>query len=148
MVKAAHGWHHLEHRQTGIRLELVPEGGRTTHGFIPGPQTVGGEDGFISLAGLVWLKAASGRAQDDADVIALLKLHGAEAPVLRAKLPAELQGRFDGLLARARQELERDPGRRPARSPRKAPRAKTRRAAKASGPSRRKKAKKGTRQRT
>src|SRR5262249_20745987 len=43
VLKAKNGWHHLEHKTTGVRLELIPEGGLTTYGFIPGPATVGGD---------------------------------------------------------------------------------------------------------
>src|SRR5262245_20207302 len=45
VLKAKNGWHHLAHRKTGVRLELIPEAGLTTYGFIPGPKSVGGKDG-------------------------------------------------------------------------------------------------------
>jgi len=113
VVKAKNGWHHLEHRKTHVRLELIPEGGLTTYGFIPGPKLVGGENGFISLFGLVWLKLVSGRLQDMADLAQLAKIKPAEMAALRTRLPPDLVERFDALLAQARRELENDPGRLP-----------------------------------
>ena len=42
--QAAHGgWQYLTHKKTGIKLKLVPEGGRSAYGFIPGPQAAGRE---------------------------------------------------------------------------------------------------------
>jgi hypothetical protein len=108
---AESGWHHLEHKETKIRLELIPEGGLTTYGFIPGPQTVGSENGVISLWGLLLLKLVSGRAQDEADIVTLAKEHLAELPEIRSKIDAQHHARFDQLVLRAKQELENDPGR-------------------------------------
>ena len=113
VLKARNGWHHLEHRKTGVRLELIPEGGLTTYGFIPGPKLAGGENGFISLHGLVWLKLVSGRGKDLADVLELAKVKPVEMAAVRTRLPSDLVERFDGLLAQARRELENDPGRLP-----------------------------------
>lgn len=111
VLKAVNGWHHLEHRQTGVRLELIPEGGLTTYGFIPGPQTVGGADGFISLFGLVWLKLVSGRAKDDADIVEIAKQNMVTVADLRDKFHPELQDRFDAVIVRAKKEIENNPNR-------------------------------------
>ncbi|MCY3024099.1 MAG: hypothetical protein NTW87_34410 [Planctomycetota bacterium] len=113
VLKAKNGWHHLEHRKTGVRLELIPEGGLGTYGFIPGPKTVGGESGFISLHGLVWLKLVSGRSQDMADLTTLAKVRQQEFAALRERLPSELLDRFDEVLAQAKREMENDPSRLP-----------------------------------
>jgi hypothetical protein len=115
VLKAQSGWHHLEHRKTEVRLELVPSGAITTYGFIPGPKVVGGQQGFISLWGLIWLKLVSGRGKDDADFLELAKTRMEEFAAAREKLPAELHERFDQLLARARREMETDPNRHPDR---------------------------------
>lgn len=113
VLRAESGWHHLEHRETGVRLELIPEGGLTTYGFIPAPKTAGGENGVISLSGLIWLKLVSGRSKDDADVIEVAKVRMAEVEACLAKLPSELHERFNELIARAKRELANDPSRRP-----------------------------------
>jgi hypothetical protein len=115
VLKAKNGWHHLEHRKTGVRLELIPEGGLTTYGFIPGPKLAGGDAEFISLDGLIWLKMVSGRAKDETDVIELAKVHMAAVCAARAKLPPELHERFDALIVRAKKELDNDPHRLPKR---------------------------------
>ena len=107
--KAAHGgWQYLTHKKTGIKLELIPAGGLTTYGFIPGPQTVGSEKEFVSLFGLIWLKLVAGRLQDDADIGVLAKLRIADVAAVRPKLPPELLPRFDELLERAKKELAAD----------------------------------------
>jgi hypothetical protein len=113
VLRAENGWHHLEHRATGVRLELIPEGGLTTYGFIPAPQTAGGENGVVSLSGLIWLKLVSGRSKDDADVVEVAKVRMAEVEACRAELPSELHERFDELIARAKRELAFDPSRNP-----------------------------------
>ncbi|MCZ7648541.1 MAG: hypothetical protein M5U26_25325 [Planctomycetota bacterium] len=106
---APNGWHHLEHKKNGVRLELIPEGGLTTYGFIPSPYTVGGRDGFISLWGLVWLKMVSGRSQDMADLVNLAKKHLDSMLALRDRLPSELHERFDEVCRQAKLELGSDP---------------------------------------
>ena len=113
VIQAESGWHELEHRKTKVRLELVPAGGIGTYGFIPGPKTVGGEGGFISLWGLIWLKLVSGRLQDEADLATLAKARMNEFAAARERLPKELHERFDELLTRARREMEYDPHRHP-----------------------------------
>jgi len=107
--KAKNGWHKFEHRKTKIRLELIPEGGLTTYGFIPGPHLFESDNGFLPLWGLVWLKLVSGRAKDDADVIELTRRRLNDVVSVREKLPSELHERFDALITRAKQEMANDP---------------------------------------
>ncbi len=112
VLKAKNGWHHFEHRKTKVRLELIPEGGLTTYGFIPAPQTVGGDKGFISLFGLAWMKLVSGRMKDEADLVEIAKSGQLNAmKKFTARLPEELQARYKDLLARAERELHTDMGR-------------------------------------
>lgn len=111
--KLKSGWHKLEHRETGVRLELIPEAALGTYGFIPGPKTVGGDGTFISLLGLVWLKLVAGRSKDEPDVVELAKIRFGELEALREKLPLELRDRFAELLAQAKREIEKDPSRPP-----------------------------------
>lgn len=107
--KSKVGWHHFEHRETKIHLELVPEGILTNFGIIPGPHLFQSEDGFLPLWGLVWLKLVSGRAQDEADIVTLAKIRPADFPEMRSKLPSEYWERFDALMVRAQFERENDP---------------------------------------
>jgi hypothetical protein len=109
-LKSPVGWHHLEHRKTGVRLELIPEGVLGTYGFIPGPKAVGGENGFISLYGLVWLKLISWRPQDRADLDILAKARMSEFAALRERLHPEMLERFDAVIAEAKRDMAFDPG--------------------------------------
>ena len=109
VVRAKGGWHELQHRRTKVRLELIPEGGLGTYGFIPGPKTTGGKGGFISLLGLCWLKLLAGRLQDSADLAALCKLRLSEMEAMAPRLPDDLRPRFLEILAQARREMESDP---------------------------------------
>ncbi|HEY3320708.1 MAG TPA: hypothetical protein VGP72_09615 [Planctomycetota bacterium] len=111
VLKASNGWHHLEHRRTKVRLELIPEGGLTTYGFIPGPHVVGGEKGIISLVGLAWLKLVSGRGKDLVDLVELAKVKPQKMAAVTEKLPPELREKYESLLVQARTEVKNDPGR-------------------------------------
>ena len=113
VAKSKSGWHKLEHRKTHVRLELIPEGALGAYGFIPAPQTVGGENGFISLHGLVWLKLVAGRAQDIGDLVNLAKAKPGDFAAVRERLPTELRERFDEVVLQARREVEGDPYRQP-----------------------------------
>lgn len=82
LTTPSENWPKLHHRDTGIEVDILPEGGRpgtadrlapTT---IPHPQAMGAEKGklkYISLAALVELKLAAGRLKDEADVVELIR---------------------------------------------------------------------------
>jgi hypothetical protein len=75
-------WQKLFHRETGIEVDVLPEGGRpgtasrpapTT---IPHPKSMGAIRGtlkYISLPSLIELKLAAGRLRDEADVLELAR---------------------------------------------------------------------------
>ena len=75
-------WPKLVHRETGIEVDILTEGGRpgtaarpapTT---IPHPRTMGAISGklaYISFPALVELKLAAGRLRDDADIEELIR---------------------------------------------------------------------------
>ena len=109
VVNAESGWNEMKHRSMGIRLELIPEGGLGQYGFIPFCDTVGGQDGFISLSGLIWLKLVAGRRKDDMDVIELYKCDPKKVSAARSSLPVELHERYDKLASSAQNELDNDP---------------------------------------
>ena len=108
--KAKNGWHHLEHKKLGVRLELIPEGGLSTNGFIPGPDIVDGRDGFISFEGLVWLKLVSGRLKDLADLAELAKRNMKRSEAAYAHVRPELKDMYRQVLDQARKENEHNPG--------------------------------------
>ena len=111
VIRSESGWHQLEHKETKIRVELIPGGALGHYGFLPFCNEVKGEAGYISVAGLVWLKLIAGRSRDETDIIELYKREKARAKVVaaRAQLPAEFHERFDILIAKAERELQVDP---------------------------------------
>jgi hypothetical protein len=104
-------WPKICHRETGIDVDILPEGGRpgtaarpapTT---IPHPKTMGGVRGrlkYSSLRSLVELKLAAGRLRDEADVIELARNNRDQLDELRQHLQAvhpRYATRFEELLA-------------------------------------------------
>ncbi|HEY3395716.1 MAG TPA: hypothetical protein VGK58_23645 [Lacipirellulaceae bacterium] len=82
LTQPAGRWPKLCHRETGIEVDVLPEGGRpgtssspapTT---IPHPESMGGIRGmlkYMTLPVLVELKLAAGRLRDEADVLELAR---------------------------------------------------------------------------
>ena len=71
-----HGWHKFEYE--GVRIEVVPEGAKPSKdapATIPGPQQLGVSEGsgYASLEGWIETKLGSGRRQDEADIVQVLK---------------------------------------------------------------------------
>ena len=79
---------------------------------MPHPSTLGaGGDKlrYISLAGLVQLKLAAGRARDEADVVELIRANPAQADAIRRHLQgvhADYTAAFDRLLSRAQEQQD------------------------------------------
>jgi hypothetical protein len=103
-------WPKLRHRETGIEVDVLPEGGRpgtsqrlapTT---IPHPRAMGGERGrlrYMSLASLVELKLGAGRLRDEADVLELARENPQHLEAIRRHLESVHPGyaaRFDELI--------------------------------------------------
>jgi hypothetical protein len=75
-------WPKLRHRETGIDVDILPEGGRPGSAKRPAPTTIphpkmmGGMPGmlkYMSLPSLIELKLAAGRLRDEADVVELAR---------------------------------------------------------------------------
>jgi hypothetical protein len=71
-----HGWHKFQYED--VRIEVVPEGAKPKKDApttIPSPQQLGVSEGsdYASLEGWVETKLGSGRAQDRADIVQVLK---------------------------------------------------------------------------
>jgi hypothetical protein len=75
-------WPKLTHRETGIEVDILPEGSRpgtaakTAPTTIPHPKLMGASRGtlnYISLPSLIELKLAVGRLRDEADVVELIR---------------------------------------------------------------------------
>jgi hypothetical protein len=70
------GWHKFEYE--GVRIEVVPEGAKPNKNApttIPGPGQLGVSEGsgYASIEGWIETKLGSGRRQDEADVVQVLK---------------------------------------------------------------------------
>jgi len=103
-------WPKLRHRETGIEVDVLPEGGRpgtasrpapTT---IPHPNTMGAVRGmlkYMSLPSLIELKLAAGRLRDEADVLELARENRERLDDVRRHLAAvhpQYASRFEELL--------------------------------------------------
>ncbi len=111
IVKQPEGsWPKLMHRETGIEVDILPEGGRPGTSSRPAPTTIphpgqmGGTRGtlkYISLPSLVELKLAAGRLRDEADVIELARENRDHLEQVRQHLAAvhsQYVARFEELL--------------------------------------------------
>jgi hypothetical protein len=82
LTQPAGHWPKLRHRDTGIDVDVLPEGGRPGTADRPAPTTIshpsamGGVRGilkYMSLASLIELKLAAGRLRDEADIIEIAR---------------------------------------------------------------------------
>lgn len=111
-------WPKLVHKDTGIDVDILPEGARpgtesrpapTT---IPHPSTMGATGQtlcYIHLESLVELKLAAGRARDESDVVELIRANPERVGELRHHLTRVHQQYvqlFDLLVARARDQRD------------------------------------------
>jgi hypothetical protein len=109
------GWHKFQHDM--VRIEIIPEGGKPSKDaptMIPGPKQLGVAEGmeYASLGGWVETKLASGRRQDEADVVQVLKK---TAPAATDQVREHLAGvhpvyvrQFEELVAAAVAEKEQE----------------------------------------
>lgn len=110
-------WPKLLHKETKVRVDIVPEGARpgTTSRpaptTIPHPSLMGGKKGvlrYITLPRLIELKLAAGRVQDEADIIELVRRNSDQIDAIRQHLQTVHTNYvkiFDHLVKRA-EELE------------------------------------------
>ena len=104
-------WPKLCHRETGIEVDILPEGGRPGTASRPAPTTIrhpsamGARHGrltYMAFPSLIELKLAAGRLRDEADVIELMRENRDQLKVIRRHLAAvhpRYASRFDELLA-------------------------------------------------
>jgi hypothetical protein len=103
-------WPKLLHRETGIEVDILPEGGRPGTATRPAPTTIPnpkemgasrGELRYMSLSSLIELKLAAGRLRDEADVIELARENQDRLAEIREHLAAihsQYAIRFEELL--------------------------------------------------
>ena len=106
------GWPKMLHKDTGVQVDILPEGERpgvppeyapTT---IPSPAKLGARGAtlqFIALPSLVELKLAAGRLKDQADVVELIRANSAQITAVRdhlANVHPRYVADFDQLIKR------------------------------------------------
>jgi hypothetical protein len=106
-------WPKLLHKDTGIKVDILPEGQRpgTTANpaptLLPHPSRLGATGNalrYITLPALIELKLAAGRARDDSDIIELMRANADQIDAVRRHLSSAHPNyviKFDQLLQRA-----------------------------------------------
>lgn len=109
-------WPKVLHRDTGIEVDILPEGGRPGTEAKPAPTTIphpsqmgaaGAMLRYAALPSLVELKIAAGRARDESDVVELIRANPEQAEALRQHLASvhpDYVRAFDQLLQKAREQ--------------------------------------------
>jgi hypothetical protein len=112
VIAEAGRWPKLRHLETGIDVDVLPEGGRPGTASRPSPTTIAhpatmgavrGSLKYMSLPALVELKLAAGRLRDDADVLELVRENRDRIDELRqhlAAVHAHHVERFEEILTR------------------------------------------------
>ncbi len=95
LVSPSGNWPKLRHRETGIDVDVLPEGGRPGSAAHPAPTTIPhpevmgaikGKLKYIPLGSLVELKLAAGRLRDEADVVELIRENADQIGVIQSHL--------------------------------------------------------------
>lgn len=109
-------WPKLLHRETGIKVDLLPEGQRPGTPARPAPTTLphpsamgaaGHALRYMKLSALIELKLAAGRARDESDIIELVRANPDRIDEVRQHLATvhpQYSTAFDRLLDRARDQ--------------------------------------------
>ena len=111
-------WPKLVHKETGIKVDILPEGerpgtaSRPAPTTLPHPSALGGGGGvlrYIRLPALIELKLAAGRARDESDIIELMRVNPGQIDAVRkhlASIHADYVIAFDRLVERAREQRD------------------------------------------
>jgi hypothetical protein len=112
-------WPKMRHKETGIHVDVLPEGARPGTKSRPAPTTIPhpgalgvtpGRLQYISLPCLVELKLAAARARDESDIIELLRANPTEIAAIQqhvAGVHADYSAALAALLERAREQDQR-----------------------------------------
>jgi hypothetical protein len=112
-------WPKLHHKESGISVDILPEGATPGTPSKPAPTTIphpsrlgarGTRLSYVDLPGLVELKLAAGRARDESDVVELLRANLDRVDAVRehlSRVNAIYVAQLDELLARAREQTDR-----------------------------------------
>jgi hypothetical protein len=111
-------WPKLLHKETGVKVDILPEGARPGTASKPAPTTIpsptqmgatGNKLTYMRLESLVELKIAAGREKDLADVVELLKVNMDYLDALRGHLRSvhdSYVAVFDRLVESAREQID------------------------------------------
>lgn len=111
-------WPKLIHKETGVKLDILPEGARPGTAAKPAPTTIpapgtmgaaGWQLTYMSLESLIELKLAAGRARDEADVVELLRVNADHIDRIRqhlSKVHSDYVSLFDQLVEKAREQRD------------------------------------------
>jgi hypothetical protein len=109
----------VRHKDTGIQVDVLPEGGRPGTASRPAPTTIPHPDTlgargtalcYITLPALIALKIGAARARDEGDVIELLRANPEQVETIRqhlAEVHADYAAALERLLERAREQEDR-----------------------------------------
>jgi hypothetical protein len=111
-------WPRLIHKESGVKVDILPEGARPGTAAKPAPTTIpapaamgatGWQLTYMSLESLVELKLAAGRARDEADVVELLRANPERVESIRRHLSGvhcDYVSMFDHLAKKAREQQD------------------------------------------
>jgi hypothetical protein len=111
-------WPKLMHRETNIKVDILPEGQRPGTVSRPAPTTLphpsalgaaGHALRYITLPALIELKLAAGRVRDEGDVVELVRANPRHVEAVRRHLAtahADYVAAFDRLVERARDQRD------------------------------------------
>jgi hypothetical protein len=111
-------WPKVRHKETDIKVDVLPEGGRPGTAAKPAPTTIphpaalgaaGPALRYARLPALIELKLAAGRIGDEHDVVELIRVNPQEVEAIRqhlAAVHADYVLAFDRLLERAREQRD------------------------------------------
>jgi hypothetical protein len=109
-------WPKVRHKESNIKVNILPEGGRPGTAAKPSPTTIphpatlgaaGSALRYITLPALVELKIAAGRARDEADIIELIRVNMDQVDEIHRHLAGvhgDYARAFDHLVSRAREQ--------------------------------------------
>jgi len=111
-------WPKVLHKETGIQVDILPEGARPGSAarpaptLIPHPAAMGASGKtlrYMQLDSLIELKLAAGRVRDESDVVELMRVNQDQFEAIRQHLATvhpDYVAAFDRLVQRAREQQD------------------------------------------
>lgn len=111
-------WPKLRHKDTGVEVDILPEGARPGTAAQPAPTTIphpnvmgaaGPALRYMNLPALIELKLGAGRARDESDVVELVRANAGQVEAVRRHLATvheKYVAAYDRLAERAREQDE------------------------------------------